>query len=162
MKTDWEDAIRFVLEAEGGLTNDPNDPGGLTKYGISKQSYPELDIANLTIEQAKEIYQRDFWDACRCNELPRTYAISLFDCAVNQGTGTAIKILQRSLGGLTVDGIIGPKTIAAANAAIPRKRSLFLAQRLVHYHEIMVNRPQLRVFALNWFHRTLELAKYVL
>ncbi len=54
--TNFEGALKFTLSWKGGLVNDPNDPGGETKYGISKRAYPELDIANLTLEQAKGIY----------------------------------------------------------------------------------------------------------
>ena len=54
--------IEFTLQEEGGYVNNPADPGGMTKYGISKRSYPNLDIANLTIDQAKAIYERDFWN----------------------------------------------------------------------------------------------------
>jgi len=162
MKTDWDDAIAFVLAQEGGYVNDPNDPGGETNFGISKKAFPTLDIKNLTVEHAKTLYRHHYWDACQCDKLPRAIAIGLFDSAVNQGVGTAIKILQRALGGLTVDGVIGPKTIAAANAATPRKQAVTLAQRLVAYHELMSNRPQLNVFALNWFHRVVSLAKLVL
>lgn len=162
MRTDFEDAMKFVFEAEGGYTNDPNDPGGETNFGISKKAYPNEDIKNMTLERAMEIYMRDYWIPCKCDELPRAYAISLFDSAVNQGVGTAIKILQRALGGLTVDGVIGPKTLAAVQAAKPRKQAVFLAQRLVAYHELMTNRPQLNAFALNWFHRVVALAKVAL
>lgn len=162
MKTDWPDAMNFVFEQEGGYGVDPNDPGGETNLGISKKSYPNEDIKAMTKERAMEIYLRDFWMPCKCDELPRVICLNLFDSAINQGVGTAIKTLQKSLGGLVIDGVIGPKTLAAAQAASPRKQSLFLAQRLVAYHELMVLRPKLEVFALNWFHRVIALAKLVL
>ena len=61
MSSSFDLAIPIVLENEGGYVNDPADPGGETKYGISKRSYPALDIKNLTVEQATAIYLRDFW-----------------------------------------------------------------------------------------------------
>lgn len=62
-------SIAFVLSVEGGLVNNPADPGGLTKYGISQRSYPDLDIRNLSIEDAKEIYFRDYWTPAGCYSL---------------------------------------------------------------------------------------------
>lgn len=82
-------AFEIVVGIEAGYVNDPQDPGGETKYGISKRAYPELDIANLTIDQAKEIYRRDYWDRCACDTLSWERALCVFDCAVNQGQGTA-------------------------------------------------------------------------
>lgn len=160
MKTDWDDAITFVLKQEGGYGIDPNDPGGETNFGISKKAYPNVDIRNLTVEQAKEIYKKDFWSPCKCDELPRAIAIGLFDSAVNQGVGTAIKILQRSLK-VKDDGVIGPLTLAAALVASPRANTIFLAQRLAAYHRLMVAKPNLEVFAVNWFHRVIELARVI-
>ncbi|KWT77357.1 glycosyl hydrolase 108 family protein [Candidatus Magnetominusculus xianensis] len=62
-------AVRFVLDAEGGYVNDPDDPGGETKYGISKRAYPSLDIKSLTIEDAKRLYRRDYWGRASCDAL---------------------------------------------------------------------------------------------
>lgn len=158
MKTDWEKAIAFVLEQEGGLTDDPNDPGGLTKFGISKQAYPNLDIRNLTVEQAKEIYLRDYWNPCKCDELPTEFAISLFDSAVNQGPQVAIRIMQRALK-VKDDGVIGPKTLAAAFSVQPRAYRLVLAERLAAYMRLIQAKPNLAVFGVNWSFRVLSLAR---
>lgn len=85
----FDAAFSIVIGIEGNYNNDPHDPGGETKFGISKRAYPHLDIANLTLDQAKAIYQRDYWSVCRCDELPWDMALAVFDCAVNQGPGTA-------------------------------------------------------------------------
>jgi hypothetical protein len=61
MKTTFEEIIEIVLEHEGGYVNDPDDAGGETKYGIAKRWYPDVDIKNLTKEQAKKIYHTDYW-----------------------------------------------------------------------------------------------------
>jgi len=82
-------AFQIVVGIEGGYVNDPRDPGGETKWGISRRAYPDLDIAGLTLEQAQQIYLRDFWDACGCDVLPWERALCLFDAAVNQGPGAA-------------------------------------------------------------------------
>jgi lysozyme family protein len=92
---DFEQAIELLLAIEGGYVNDPDDPGGETKYGISKRSYPHLDIENLTVEEAKAIYHRDFWTpiAAVVNE-PRLRILA-FDTAVHSGVQTALSWLDR-------------------------------------------------------------------
>lgn len=114
--TSFDVAISRVIDAEKGLSNDRRDPGGLTKFGISKLAYPSVDIENLTREQAVEIYRRDYWTATRIGELPDRLAVAVFDTAVNSGTKFAATALQRSLQ-IQDDGVIGPKTLAAAHAA---------------------------------------------
>lgn len=105
-------AIELVLEHEGGYVNHPNDPGGETKYGISKRQYPHLDIATLTQQDAIQIYMRDYWDRIWGTQLPSPIAIVVFDTAVNSGVTRASRWLQK-LSGATVDGKIGPRTVKA-------------------------------------------------
>lgn len=97
-------------EIEGGYVNHPKDPGGETKFGISKRAYPYLDIKNLTMEKAHEIYKKDYWDMVNADSLPPYLRLTVFDSAINQGVGAACGMLQAALG-LPIDGIIGPKTI---------------------------------------------------
>ena len=78
-------AFQIVVGIEAGYVNDPHDPGGETKFGISKRSYPNLNIAQLTLEEAQAIYQRDFWYPTGCESMPWERALCAFDCAVNQG-----------------------------------------------------------------------------
>lgn len=82
-------ALTHVLGWEGGYVNDPRDPGGETKYGISKRAYPAEDIKNLTVERAAELYKRDYWDLCGCGQLPPGAGLLLFDTAVNCGVKRA-------------------------------------------------------------------------
>lgn len=110
----WDSAFDITIGFEGGYVNDPNDAGGETKYGISKRAYPDLDIKNLTLEQAKEIYHRDYWERCKCDFIPDALSIALFDFAVNSGTKRAVRYLQRALE-VTIDGCIGNQTIGACN-----------------------------------------------
>lgn len=90
---DFETAVTQILKYEGGYVNDPSDPGGETNFGISKRSYPTLDIANLTVDDAKAIYKRDYWDACDCSTVAWPLSFVVFDCAVNQGVGAAKALL---------------------------------------------------------------------
>ena len=94
MKKDFEKALKFVLKWEGGYSNDPRDPGGETKFGISKRSYPKLDISKLTIEQARKIYYENYWLKAGCDDLPFPFNIVVFDTAVNMGRRRAIELLN--------------------------------------------------------------------
>lgn len=128
-------AFNLVVSAEGEYSNDPRDPGGETKYGISKASYPDLDIAALTLVQAKEIYKKDYWDAVKGDQFSWTVAYPLFDCAVNQGRGRAVKFAQIAAG-VKDDGLIGPATVARLQAVNPVSwLNLFMAARATKYAE---------------------------
>lgn len=85
----FQAAFDLIVGIEAGYVNDPHDPGGETKFGISKRAYPNLDIANLTLEDARAIYQRDYWERCGCDSMSWERALCVFDMAVNQGQGAA-------------------------------------------------------------------------
>lgn len=121
--------ISVVMALEGGYVNDPHDPGGETKFGISKASYPNVDIANLTPAQAQFYYQRDYWNAINGDKLPTPLDLYVFDAAVNQGVAKAVMMLQK-IAGVSQDGRLGPQTIAAATG-VQAKR--YLAERAYHY-----------------------------
>lgn len=108
----FDQAFDRLISHEGGYVNNPADPGGETKFGISKRAYPHEDIANLTLEQAKAIYLRDYWARAQCDTLPPAVAFQVFDTAVNSGIGQAIRFLQRAVG-VADDGVVGALTISA-------------------------------------------------
>jgi lysozyme family protein len=119
-----------LIDVEGGYVNDPNDPGGETKYGISKRSYPTLDIKNLTLDDAEAIYLRDFWTRIAADKLPSSVAFQVFDFAVNSGIETAVRKLQAAID-VADDGYWGPVSAAAADAMSEATLILRLtAQRL--------------------------------
>jgi len=134
----FDKAFELLIGHEGGFSNDPKDSGNWTssrigigklkgtKYGISAASYPKLDIANLTLQEAKIIYRQDFW----IEELPTFIMFDFFDTAVNSGKKRAILLLQRSLG-CVEDGKFGPNTAAALKQATPMLSSIFNAHRLL-------------------------------
>lgn len=103
----------MVLKHEGGYVNHPTDPGGETKYGISKRAYPDVDIAALTEEDAEEIYYRDYWSRIKGDDLPAGVSCVVMDYAVNSGISRASKALQAACGIKNGDGIIGPHTLSA-------------------------------------------------
>lgn len=121
----FEKAFELLIGNEGLYTVDARDRGNWTdgkcgygklkgtKYGICAASYPGLDIRNLTLDDARGIYKKDFWDAINAEDLPESIRFDMFDLAVNSGTGTAKKMLQIALG-VKEDGKIGPQTLLAA------------------------------------------------
>lgn len=104
-------AFSALIDNEGGYVNDPNDRGGETKFGISKKQYPELNIKDLTLDKAKDIYYTDYWLRAHCNEMHYALAFEVFDAAVNHGQTKAIMLLQEALD-VADDGKIGPVTRA--------------------------------------------------
>ncbi len=143
--------VDVVLTEEGGTANHRRDPGGLTRFGISQRSYPSLDIASLTRDQAIALYKRDYWQPIRGDELPPGLALLLFDCAVNQGPVTAIQLLQASLR-VAIDGQFGPITLQALQHSGLEVLVEFCARRAWRYE---INRNEV-VFGLGWFRRLLR------
>lgn len=153
METNFKQAVAAVLEHEGGYVDDPKDPGGETKYGISKRSYPQEDIKKLTKKRAREIYHSDYWQACSCDDLPAGVDMMTFDTAVNQGPSVARRLLQRACG-VTVDGIIGPVTLDAIRGMpAPALLSEYAARRAVRYGSL----DSFRRFGLGWMRRLMDI-----
>jgi lysozyme family protein len=152
-------AAQWILEAEGGLVDNPNDPGGVTKYGISKAAFPDLDIVNLTPEQAIAIYASDYWEPAKCPALPQALALVHFDAAVNCGVGQAARFLQQAVG-VSVDGIVGPLTIAAAWKTHDVV-SHYLDTREAFYRKLAQANPAEGVFLDGWLNRLANLKAFV-
>lgn len=132
---DFDAAFERLLGHEGGYVNDSEDPGGETKWGISKRSYPGVDIKNLTQAGAKEIYMRDFWMPLGAETHP-AIKFQVFDFAVNSGIQTALRKLQLAVG-VADDGWWGPASKAAL-AAMPLNDVLmrFAAFRLKYLNKL--------------------------
>lgn len=146
-------AVEFVLEQEGGYVNDPNDPGGETKFGISKRAHPNLDISNITMADAKAIYYRDYWlkSGALINDVSSELAVILFDTAVNMGTGTAVRFLQRVLR-VTEDGVIGSRTMEALQKSnIEDTIQWYVVNRILRYAEL----PTWSRYRRGWLKRTI-------
>jgi lysozyme family protein len=112
---DFDRAFSTLLGHEGGYVNHRSDPGGATKYGISKRSYPLEDIEHMTVDRAREIYRRDFWGPAGCDAMPDGAKLQVFDMAVNSGVRAAIKAAQKACGEHE-DGILGPLTLQAVQS----------------------------------------------
>jgi len=145
--------IPHILEEEGGYTNNKRDPGGETKYGISKRSYPSLDIPALSENQAKSIYRRDYWDVNNLDSLSLPLALCVLDCAVNQGNAVAVPLLQRLVGAKD-DGDIGPQTLQSIRQYVMRELVVnYMAERGVRY----ANTKNFETFGRGWMRRLLRI-----
>lgn len=148
----FDKAFAAVIGHEGGYVNHPNDPGSETNFGISKSAYPDENIGGMTLERAKAIYRRDYWDTLRCDELPERIALQVFDAGVNHGRSMAVRFLQKAVG-VEQDGIIGPRTIHASRVAREDVvHALFNAARLEAYTRL----PTWGTFGKGWVRRIVE------
>ena len=141
----FDQAFDRLIKHEGGYSDDPKDPGNWTggrvnigqlkgtKYGIAANTYGDLDIKSLTLEQAKAIYHRDWWLKIGADQLDAAIVFQLWDFAINAGMGTAVRALQRAVR-VADDGSIGPLTIRAVRAMSTTDVLMRLtAQRLRFY-----------------------------
>lgn len=159
----FQTAILVVLRHEGGYVNDKDDAGGETKYGISKRAYPNLDIANLTVDQATQIYYRDWWVHFDYNQITDcSLATKLFDSAVNLGASRANKLLQRCLNvngfpNMVDDGQFGPVTIKAINSCDATTILSAFRQAQANYYQAVVKvHPEDQKFLNGWLARAAE------
>lgn len=134
----FEKAIDFTLRWEGGYVNDPADPGGETKFGISKRAYPAEDIRRLTLERARLIYCRDYWNAINAEELNPQLAIAAFDTAVNMG-------------------------VTRAKQWLPQCSDYkdLIKLREDRYRLIAEHKPAMKKFLKGWLNRTKALRGYI-
>ena len=154
-------AVAEVIDVEGGYVFNVSDPGGETKFGISKRQYPQLDIKALTYEMAVDIYWRDYWLARRCAELPDAFAVFLFDSVVNHKTIDAARMLQRGLG-VAADGDIGPITVQAAHNNYTTATLARIFSYRADFYTFLAGRDStLRQFRRGWFKRLFLLQQFI-
>ena len=163
----FERAFSLILELEGGYVNDPDDPGGATKYGISKAANPDVDIENLTITQAKQIYLTRYWKPYNVGLLPPPIAVAVFACGVNIGMNVAIRYLQTTINWLAllkgydtqlkVDGIIGGYTSAAAYKFQQNELLLEYLMRIVQHYNDIGNKKYIR----GWIKRVIDTKNFI-
>lgn len=141
----FDQAFEIVVGIEGGLSMDPGDKGNWTggkvnvgtlkgtKFGISAAAYPDEDIPNLSLDRAKFLAKRDYWDKVSGDSLPAVIAFGLFDAAYNEGAYEATRLAQKALG-LTVDGVFGQATFRGLNnCSVPAFARKFAIARIVAY-----------------------------
>jgi lysozyme family protein len=145
-------AFAVIIGEEGGYARDAADPGGETKFGISQRAYPSLDIAALTLDDAKAIYRRDYWERHRCGEMPWRWGLAIFDTAVNQGGG--VRWAQLALSAVE-DGAVGPETLALMAKARGDDYRAFLALRAEAY----ARQPAFATYGHGWLKRLFRIAQ---
>lgn len=150
----FSQAVDIVLHHEGGYVYDERDPGGETNFGISKRAFPNIDIKNLTKEEAKNIYRLHYWNAVKADLLPPKLRLIVFDCAVNQGVSRAIRLLQACLN-VDIDGKIGENTIAES---FRYEEKWLLNMYADKRHEQYTRLSNWKVFGAGWSKRLLDVA----
>ena len=160
-------ALAFVLKWETVYNrkgnpvaeNDPDDLGGLTKFGIDQRSHPNFDIRSLTEQIAAGIYHRDYWLPVRAHELPFPVSEVAFDIAVNNGKSRAVKWLQELLG-VKTDGFIGPVTLAAAQKAEALALAVKLIARRASFYRSIAKGKKAK-FLKGWLNRNDDLRRFI-
>lgn len=164
MQDNFDLALKTVLLFEGGYSDHPSDPGGATNLGITQAvlsawrkergigtPVTKESVRRLTLDEASDIYHNHYWQACQCDKLPSGIDLAVFDCAVNQGVGRAVKLLQASVQ-VTSDGVLGPKTLAAIEKTDEDALLMeFMARRMFAYGTLKI----FDVFGLGWSRRAL-------
>jgi lysozyme family protein len=163
VKENFDAALKAVLAHEGGFSDDPRDPGGMTNLGVTKRSWEswtghpvdEKEMRSLTPEKVGPMYKQKYWDAVDADDLPAGLDYALFDFAINSGPGRAVKTLQTAIG-VAPDGKLGPKTMQAIqqmDTADVIQR--FTAEREAFYKSL----PTFETFGEGWMRRTEEVAQ---
>lgn len=167
----FDRSFERVFTHEGRFQKNPTDRGNWTsgkvgrgtlkgtKFGISAMTYPHLDIINLTMQEAKSIYRRDWWEKLKMETFPISFRYQLFDAAINHGMGNATKMLQRATA-QKADGFIGAQTQDAVRRTDKNDLLfLFLAERL----EFMTHISTWHIYGKGWARRialNLKFASY--
>lgn len=150
----FDRCVTVVLQAEGGFVDDPRDPGGATNMGITLRTLEQArgkpvtveDVKDLSVDEAKSIYRRFYWNPIAGDQLPAGVDMTTFDFAVNGGPGEAVRLLQQCVG-CAVDGVMGPATLAAVQAADARTLiEKYSAARDSYYEQL----PTFATFGKGW------------
>ena len=156
---DFNAAVVKTLVREGGarFTDDPDDRGGATKYGISQRAYPTLDIRNLTEQQARDIYKRDYWDRILGDQIKvEIIAENIFDTCVNMGVRTGSRLAQIALEIKPADGVIGTASLKVINAVDEERfLALYTISKIARYRDICMKNRSQKKYLLGWINRAL-------
>lgn len=145
-----------------GYVNLKQDRGGETKFGIAQNANPQVRVNTLTLEQAMNVYFKNYWLAGKCDKLPYNIALIHFDGCINHGVGRASRFLQRAVGAVE-DGQIGPATLRAIATASPQKVVESISHnRSKFYNSIVQNDPSQKMFLAGWTRRINEVTDFTL
>lgn len=153
---DFDTAIKKLLDREGGdtLVVDDDDAGGVTKFGISQRAFPKVNIRALTEPLAAQLYRAEYWTKIHGDDIAsQPLAEAIFDCAVNQGAGRAIRWIQEIVN-VGQDGIMGPMTVAAINALDANQvLASFRNRRISEYRALAARVPSQLKYLKGWVAR---------
>jgi lysozyme family protein len=160
MQENWDDSFAAVLKHEGGFVNHPKDPGGMTNLGVTKsawegyvgKSVDEAFMRSLTPEVVKPFYKAMYWDKIKGDQLPNGVDYAAYDLAVNSGVGRAAKFLQE-IAGVTVDGVLGPKSMGAIRECDPEQVVDALCDMRLDF---LARLPTFETFGKGWSRRVAE------
>ena len=155
----FQEIIIEVLEHEGGYVNDPDDKGGETNFGISKRWYPDLDIKNLSKQEAINIYYTDYWVPSKAEAVNNNLQATYFDMVINMGQHQAVLILQEAINSvksskIAEDGIIGKQTIGNTHKVSKKRLQAF---RCLYYSKIVMDNPSQYKFYYGWWKRAISI-----
>lgn len=122
-----------ILQSEGGYSNNPRDPGGETNFGITKRFFPDVNIKELTMESALEIYRKEYWIKIMGGRLHPFVSFTILDAAINCGIGRAVTMAQ-SLAKVPQDGVMGTETVSALNLLSPEDFCLDFSMKRLLFH----------------------------
>jgi lysozyme family protein len=160
VKQNFDKCLTMLLKHEGGFVDHPKDPGGMTNLGVTKAVYDkwigrestEAEMRGLTQDDVAPIYKKNYWDRCKCDQLPSGADWSVFDWAVNSGTGRASKAMQKIVGAKQ-DGAIGPKTLQM----IANEKAEFLVERMYDQRQSFYEKLNtFETFGRGWTRRNKE------
>ena len=160
MEQNFDKCMEMLLVHEGGYVNHPSDPGGMTNLGVTKKTYDhhhgtdidEEGMRNLTVQDVMPISRTNYWERCRCQDLPSGVDWAVFDWAVNSGPGRSVKALQRAVGAFE-DGIIGAQTLMAVTASQPHE---IINRIAVHRDSYYRELKHFDTFGRGWIRRNDE------
>lgn len=160
MKSNFDKAFAAVLHHEGGFANHPDDPGGMTNLGCTKAVWEEWCghpvtekvMRSLKAADVAPLYKRKYWDKIQGDELPSGVDYAVFDCAINSGPGRAMKFLQGCVG-VEMDGVLGPKTLAAVKAFNSKQLVEDYSKRRLSF---LMDLPTWGTFGKGWSRRVSE------
>lgn len=160
MATFTDEALKYVLENEGGYADVPGDSGGKTRYGITeavaRANGHSGDMRELPLEFAKKVYKDKYWSFDWIED--QRLAVKVFDAAVNFGPKVAVLLLQKCLFGPEEwDGIVGPKTRAATNNVAPNVLILAYADAMAERYQDLAVQPKNKKFLRGWLNRARRL-----
>ena len=160
MIENFQKSLALMLAHEGGFSNDPHDPGGMTNLGVTRRAWEayvgrqvdEAEMRALTPEIVAPFYKARYWNPCKCDQLPLGIDYAVFDFAVNAGASRASKTMQSALG-TAADGVVGPATIGVAVNADPDH---FLEKFSAAKEQFSRNLPTFEHFGKGWLRRVSE------